>query len=530
MVQKKTFHRYERELQNKVLTAEAIESGFGLFFRKNFLPKYREFYDKLQLLYLSTQDAGGSPVVLAFTGPPGFIRTTQDEMVLRPHSPVEKGLFPAGKQVAILGLVLQDRDRYRMNGTVVSSDSQRLRLRVGYSYGNCPKYIQARRLEVHAPIKIAGGLDPSPIKGQRVLDQRHQHLVAQADTFFIGTYVDEAEDDVDAAAISCDISHRGGAPGFVQMSRSGGATQLTWGDYRGNNFFNTLGNILANGQAALLFIDFQTGDTLICRGLPIQTVGPPEYSPYNPAASLAARVQCVGIEDAAHGIKTFTWSAPQPAIIDGKPTAFTHTAGQFGSFNFQDLEAPGGVTNRTWTISSHPDQLASSNTFAITVKRAGLVSSWLHDHLRVGDQIGWGGVDGQFTADPSVKHAVLIGGGIGITPLRSMFHTFLKHGIHITLLYSIRHSREGTFMTEFLRAAEGKPRQVKVHVTVSGADAEWKGPRGRLSSTIIKTLVPDLLESAVYLCGPEAFMDGVKTHMENLGLPSSQIFTESFSF
>ena len=42
--------------------------------------------------------------------------------------------------------------------------------------------------------------------------------------------------------------------------------------------------------------------------------------------------------------------------------------------------------------------------------------------------------------------------------------------------------------------------------------------------------VPDLLESAVYLCGPEAFMDGVKTHMENLGLPSSQIFTESFSF
>ena len=83
----------------------------------------------------------------------------------------------------------------------------------------------------------------------------------------------------------------------------------------------------------------------------------------------------------------------------------------------QDLEAPGGVTNRTWTISSHPDQLASSNTFAITVKRAGLVSSWLHDHLRVGDQIGWGGVDGQFTADPSVKHAVLIGGGIGATQM-----------------------------------------------------------------------------------------------------------------
>ena len=43
----------------------------------------------------------------------------------------------------------------------------------------------------------------------------------------------------------------------------------------GNNFFNTLGNILANGQAALLFIDFQTGDTLHLQGILFTLLRPP---------------------------------------------------------------------------------------------------------------------------------------------------------------------------------------------------------------------------------------------------------------
>ncbi len=106
--------------------------------------------------------------------------------------------------------------------------------------------------------------------------------------------------------VGCDMSHRGGPPGFVQVSPDGAT--LRWADYTGNDLFNTLGapplgplpracrasrgarpvqralhlwrarlqacfargagNILANGRAGLLFIDFATGDTLSISGAP----------------------------------------------------------------------------------------------------------------------------------------------------------------------------------------------------------------------------------------------------------------------
>ena len=71
------------------------------------------------------------------------------------------------------------------------------------------------------------------------------------------------------------------------------------------------------------------------------------------------------------------------------------------------------MTNRTWTISSHPFETMQSGSFSITVKRDGLVSNWLHDHLEEGQKVSWSGVDGSFIPEPSTSHALLIAGGIG---------------------------------------------------------------------------------------------------------------------
>jgi hypothetical protein len=64
-------------------------------------------------------------------------------------------------------------------------------------------------------------------------------------------------------AAGADISHRGGRPGFV---RAEGNT-LFIPDYRGNGYFNTLGNLLGEPRASLLFIDFESGDVLQLQGL-----------------------------------------------------------------------------------------------------------------------------------------------------------------------------------------------------------------------------------------------------------------------
>ncbi|NQV19892.1 MAG: pyridoxamine 5'-phosphate oxidase family protein [Rhodospirillales bacterium] len=55
----------------------------------------------------------------------------------------------------------------------------------------------------------------------------------------------------------------GGPPGFVAIEADG---SLSFPDYVGNFLFNTFGNLAKDPRAGLLFIDFETGDTLQLRG------------------------------------------------------------------------------------------------------------------------------------------------------------------------------------------------------------------------------------------------------------------------
>ena len=79
----------------------------------------------------------------------------------------------------------------------------------------------------------------------------------QADTFFVASYVDHEDGDR-----AVDVSHRGGRPGFVRVE----GNRLTIPDYAGNLHFNTLGNLISNPRAGLLFVDFEQGNVLQVQG------------------------------------------------------------------------------------------------------------------------------------------------------------------------------------------------------------------------------------------------------------------------
>src|SRR5262249_3462448 len=110
-------------------------------------------------------------------------------------------------------------------------------VRPGEIYSNCPKYIQRREIV---------GLDAG---GVPVSDRE---LIEAADTFFVATF----------AHGGADASHRGGSTGFVQTA----GERVTFPDYPGNNMYGTLGNLLANPRIGLLFLDWETGDTLQLMG------------------------------------------------------------------------------------------------------------------------------------------------------------------------------------------------------------------------------------------------------------------------
>jgi uncharacterized protein len=142
------------------------------------------------------------------------------------------------------------RRRVRINGVLTESDNAGLTLDVDQAYGNCPQYIQPRHISINEEPNHPAR---TPQYRGEVLRGTDIRLIESADTFFLGTTHPDSGNDA---------SHRGGPAGFVRVTPEG----LWWPDYPGNNVFNSFGNLAVDPTAALLFIDFRTGNTLQLSG------------------------------------------------------------------------------------------------------------------------------------------------------------------------------------------------------------------------------------------------------------------------
>jgi predicted pyridoxine 5'-phosphate oxidase superfamily flavin-nucleotide-binding protein len=159
-----------------------------------------------------------------------------------------------GAPVGVLGIDLATRRRNRANGRVAAAAPDGIAIAVEQSFGNCPQYIQARDL-VDAGAADRGA--PGATEVLDGLDAEARALVAGADTFFVAS----ASGPRAGRTGGMDVSHRGGRPGFVKID----GDTLVVPDFRGNRYFNTLGNFLLEPRAALLFVDFAAGDLLHLR-------------------------------------------------------------------------------------------------------------------------------------------------------------------------------------------------------------------------------------------------------------------------
>jgi uncharacterized protein len=260
------WHEGEAAVQTRAGVRERLEQ-LGPRVIRDFVPdQHRELFEKLPMLLVGSLDARGRPWASLLVGRPGFV-AAPDERTLRvsaapaDRDPLRVNLAPAAP-IALLGIELATRRRNRANGTVTAVDDAGFEVRVQQSFGNCPQYIQARLPTLVDSPETAPA--PEPAVEGRVLSARAAALVGRADTFFIATAAANARGG--DPAHGCDVSHRGGNPGFVRVEREHGASVLCWPDFRGNFFFNTLGNLVANPRAGLLFLDFDTGDTLQLTG------------------------------------------------------------------------------------------------------------------------------------------------------------------------------------------------------------------------------------------------------------------------
>lgn len=250
-----TWHAGERAAQTRAGTAEHM-AVIGPKVVRDFMPdQHRAFFEQLPFLVVGSLDSEQRPWASILAGLPGFSssphpRRLEIEANPLPGDPLAESQA-IGNPLGILGIELPTRRRNRMNGHIVARDEAGFAVHVRESFGNCPQYIQRRDYALFAPSH--GQAEPFAAVPQEAVD-----LVRRADTMFVASAA-QRED----GKYSVDVSHRGGQPGFLGIDRDGA---IVVPDFRGNGFFQTIGNLLAFPRAGLLIPDFATGDLLQLTG------------------------------------------------------------------------------------------------------------------------------------------------------------------------------------------------------------------------------------------------------------------------
>lgn len=260
--QPSAFHEGELAIQRRLGVAEKMD-GLGKARVRPFMPEqHREFFANLPFIVLGVLDGTGQPWVTAAFGPPGFI-SSPDERTLHIARPVllkerlDLDLRPTSKLGAIGIDPLRGR-RNRVNGMVARSGDDGLVLAVEQSFGNCAQHIHRRAPNWSLTTKPVAG--SARVESTAHMPANAQALIGRADTFFIASRTQRMSSD---PTTGVDVSHRGGAAGFVEILSDG---RLRFPDYCGNNFFNTLGNIHDDGRVGLLFPEVGISSAVVLTG------------------------------------------------------------------------------------------------------------------------------------------------------------------------------------------------------------------------------------------------------------------------
>ncbi len=249
------YHQGEKAVQRLVGEEQSAQTS-GKVITDTIIKGAVNFIEKQPMAVVSSVDEQKRIWTSLLVGDFGFVRASSPTSLFFEESMVrsDKGdvFYQNIQENAVIGslfIELTTRRRFRING-VSSCQNARIEVQVQEAYPNCPKYIQRRVISLPHSFKetisvTTRGVPLSPIQ---------QEWIKGADTLFVGSQGKNGR---------VDASHRGGPVGFVEVIDN---HTLKIPDYHGNSMYNTLGNVVQNPRAGLLFIDFEKGRTLQLTG------------------------------------------------------------------------------------------------------------------------------------------------------------------------------------------------------------------------------------------------------------------------
>lgn len=222
------------------------------------------------------------------------------------------------------------------------------------------------------------------------------------------------------------------------------------------------------------------------------------------------------------GIEAETSDVTSVHIEGNDLGAFSAEAGQFVIVRFL---APGFWWQaHPFSISARPD----GRRLRLTIKRLGDFTRRIPD-LKVGTRVLIDGPYGVFVARRCRSSKVLlIAGGMGITPIRSLAAELIATGREVILLYGNRRHADVVFEQELARLRESAAGRFRVFHVLSG-EPTWPGEQGRIGRAWVERLVPDVRDRDVYICGPPTMLTQVRKDLIAMGVRAARLHDERFA-
>lgn len=224
------------------------------------------------------------------------------------------------------------------------------------------------------------------------------------------------------------------------------------------------------------------------------------------------------IEVITHCCDVRTFRFEMPRDIDYKP----------GQYLVLTLNIAGRDVSKAFSLSSSPTE---KGYIEFTKKISDSAFSLALDALKVGCSCSIRMPMGKFTFEGEYPKAAFLSGGIGITPIRSIFKYATDKALdsNLVLLYSSRTPEYLIFRNDF-KVMQASNRNIRTIYTLTHCNDRVQGCRiGYIDEELIKKELPDYRERMFYVCGPPAMVDTMRSMLINkLALPQEKIIIEDF--
>jgi ferredoxin-NADP reductase len=214
-----------------------------------------------------------------------------------------------------------------------------------------------------------------------------------------------------------------------------------------------------------------------------------------------------------------------------KPADWTSRAGQFVDITLLDPpETDAEGNTRGFSISSAP----SENVIMITTRLRDTAFKRVLQRVPFGTVVKVEGPFGDLRLHHAARPAVLIAGGIGITPFRSILvETIRADGLQyrVVLFHANRRPEDAAFADEFRGLEQVDPNLTFVP-TMTGMAAStklWDGERGYIDAAMLRRHLSGVVDPIFYITGPAAMVQAMRTMLLAMGTDEDNIRTEEFT-